>query len=148
MICAPGCSRDFIAIGSFTRCTDRGRSNLSGRKSWRWTSPIFMWGSCTARYGLSPWARRVRIRPSRAISSNPTLPWDGIGRQARRRRQRASFITYCAADSALIERVSRAVAEADGSDAEEIAEQLRLFAEPFVDQIIRNNYGLTARTLQ
>ena len=58
---------------------------------------------------------------------------------------RSRFSADC---SAMIERVSCAVAEADGSDAEEIAEQLRLFAEPFVDQIIRNNYGLTARTLQ
>jgi glycosyltransferase domain-containing protein len=58
---------------------------------------------------------------------------------------RSRFSADC---SAMIERISRAVAEADGSDAEEIAEQLRLFAEPFVDRIIRNNYGLTARVWQ
>jgi hypothetical protein len=58
---------------------------------------------------------------------------------------RSRFSADC---SAMIERVSRAVAEADGSDAEEIAEQLRLSAEPFVDRIIRNNYGLTARVRQ
>jgi hypothetical protein len=45
----------------------------------------------------------------------------------------------------MIERITRAVAQADGSDAEEIAEQLRLFAEQFVDRIIRNNYCLTTR---
>jgi glycosyltransferase domain-containing protein len=58
---------------------------------------------------------------------------------------RSRFSTDC---SAMIERVSRAVAEADGSDAEEIANQLRLLAEPFVDRIIRNNYGPRARVRQ
>jgi glycosyltransferase domain-containing protein len=50
--------------------------------------------------------------------------------------------------SAMIERVSRAVAEADGSDAGEIAEQIRLSAEQFVDRIIRNHYGATNRVRQ
>jgi hypothetical protein len=58
---------------------------------------------------------------------------------------RSRFSADC---SAMIERVSRAVTEADGSAAEETAEQLRLLAEPFVDRIIRNNYGLTARMRQ
>lgn len=50
--------------------------------------------------------------------------------------------------SAMIERLSRAVAEADGSDAEEVAEQLRLSAGQFVDRIIRNHLGLTNRVRQ
>ena len=50
--------------------------------------------------------------------------------------------------SAMIDRLSRAVAEADGGDAGESAEQLRLFAEKFVDQIIRNHYGLTNQVRQ
>lgn len=50
--------------------------------------------------------------------------------------------------SAMIDRLSRAVAEADGGDAGESTEQLRLFAEQFVDQIIRNHYGLTNQVRQ
>jgi glycosyltransferase domain-containing protein len=50
--------------------------------------------------------------------------------------------------SAMIERISRAVAEADGSNAGDIAEQLCLSAEQFVDGIIRNHYGLTNRVRQ
>lgn len=40
-----------------------------------------------------------------------------------------------------VERVARAVSEAGGGDAEEIAEQLRLVAEPFYERLFRNNYG-------
>ena len=66
----------------------------------------------------------------------------------------ASFIyhllrsRFCADLSAMIERISLAVSEADGSDAEESAEQLRVFTEQFVDGIICNHYGPTNQVRQ
>lgn len=42
----------------------------------------------------------------------------------------------------MIERVSRAVVATDGGDAEEIAEKLRLGAEPWMERIFHNNYSM------
>lgn len=50
--------------------------------------------------------------------------------------------------SAMIERISYAVAEAGSGDAEEIAEQLRQLTEQFMNEIIRNHYGTTNRIRQ
>jgi glycosyltransferase domain-containing protein len=43
--------------------------------------------------------------------------------------------------TAMIEVVARAVAAADDGDIEEIAEELRLAAEPWMERIFRNNYS-------
>jgi glycosyltransferase domain-containing protein len=44
--------------------------------------------------------------------------------------------------AAMVEVVARAVAAADGGNAEEIAEKLRLAAEPWMERIFRNNYSV------
>lgn len=44
--------------------------------------------------------------------------------------------------AAMIEVIAHAVATADGSDAEEVAEELRLAAEPWMERIFRNNYSV------
>ncbi len=47
--------------------------------------------------------------------------------------------------AAIVDRVSRAVVEADGGDVEEVAEQLRLVAEPWLEYLIRSHYGGSGR---
>ena len=47
-----------------------------------------------------------------------------------------------------IELVARAVAEADGGDAGEVAERLRLGAEPWIERLFRNHYSATNRVRQ
>jgi glycosyltransferase domain-containing protein len=43
--------------------------------------------------------------------------------------------------AAIVDRVSRAVVSADGGNVEEVAEQLRLVAEPWLEYVIRSHYG-------
>ena len=44
--------------------------------------------------------------------------------------------------AAMIDMVARAVVAADGGNVEEVAEELRLAAEPWMERIFRNNYSL------